>query len=352
MISPIGTFLTRMDGALVGGMDSIIAAMTSAMATPVALAAVCYYGVQGLKLANGDPTPLHGFVPQLIRVGIVIWLSSNLDAFNYWVRDVFFTGLPNFLGGVVTGSTGGSINSLSATAAAFDNIWSQLWVIIGTVWTQVGLSVTSVVLALAGLLTAVVGGLGLVVMALVYLCARFVLAVVICMSPVLIGCAMFEATRPIFERAVGKVIALVVLQVAGFIVLQLVLNGHTWFMAQATTAILASVSNAGVFAEALQVLAAMIVWFIAGAYVMWHLPSVAYSIGSGVSISGGGLALALLLRNQGGKGGGGDREARPPSDPPPGSLRLTLPPREISQAGGLLALPPPAPPPLDTSTRS
>ena len=75
--------------------------MTSAVATPIALAAVVYYAVQGLKLANGDPAPLHSFVPQLIRVGVVIWLSSNLDAFNLWVRDVFFTGLPNALAAAV-----------------------------------------------------------------------------------------------------------------------------------------------------------------------------------------------------------------------------------------------------------
>ena len=89
MIFPIGTFLTRMDAALTGSMGGIIASMTSAMATPIAAAAVVYYAVQGLKLANGDPTPLQNFVPQLIRVGTVIWLSSNLSAFNQWVTGIF-----------------------------------------------------------------------------------------------------------------------------------------------------------------------------------------------------------------------------------------------------------------------
>ncbi|MGI4943867.1 MAG: type IV secretion system protein [Janthinobacterium lividum] len=101
MIAPIGSFLTYIDGVLSGSMDSIIASMTSAMAAPVAAAAVCYYGVQGLKLANGDASPLQNFVPQLIRIGMVIYLSSNLDGFNQWVRAIFFTGLPNALSGVV-----------------------------------------------------------------------------------------------------------------------------------------------------------------------------------------------------------------------------------------------------------
>ena len=133
------------------------------MATPVAAAAIVYYAVQGLRLANGDSAPLQNFVPQLIRVGTVIWLSSNLGAFNQWVRDIFFTGLPNALGAVIANSTGATGNSLGATAAIFDNIWSQIWIIVGSVWAQVGFSAMGAVTAIAGVLAAIFGTLGLVV---------------------------------------------------------------------------------------------------------------------------------------------------------------------------------------------
>ena len=161
MILPIGTFLTRMDAALTGSMGGIIASMTSAMATPIAAAAVIYYAVQGLKLANGDPTPLQNFVPQLIRVGTVIWLSSNLSAFNQWVTGIFFTGLPNALAAAIANSTGSTGNSVNATAAIFDNIWSQIWVVVGTVWAQAGFSTMGAVAAIAGVLAAIIGTLGL-----------------------------------------------------------------------------------------------------------------------------------------------------------------------------------------------
>src|ERR1700712_1987799 len=170
MISPIGSFLTRMDSTLSGSMDNIIAAMTSAMAAPIAAAAVCYYGVQGLRLANGDSSPLQNFVPQLIRVGAVIWLSSNLTAFNQWVRAIFFTGLPNALSNVVTGGLASGIpDTISGTAAAFDNVYNQLWAVIGMLWMQVGFSVTGVLAAFTGVLAALFGSLGLVYMAVVYL---------------------------------------------------------------------------------------------------------------------------------------------------------------------------------------
>src|ERR1700709_1286711 len=138
MINPIGTFLTHTDAALTGSMGGIISFMTSSMATPVTVMAIIYYAVQGLRLANGDPEPLDNFVPQLIRVGTVIWLSSNLNAFNQWVTNIFFTGLPNALGSVIANSTGATGNSVNATAAIFDNIWSQIWIVVGTVWAPAG----------------------------------------------------------------------------------------------------------------------------------------------------------------------------------------------------------------------
>jgi len=348
MISPIGTFLTRMDMALTGSMDGIIASMTSAMAAPIALAAVIYYAVQGLKLANGDGTPLHGFVPQLIRVGTVIWLSSNLSAFNLWVRDIFFTGLPNTLGAVITNSTGGTANSVTGTAAIFDTIWNQMWVIVGTVWMQAGWSAMGAVAAFAGILTVITGGLGLIILALIYLGARMVLAIIVCLGPVIIGCAMFDATRPVFERAVGKVVALILLQTAGFIVLQMVLMGNQWFIAQAVTAGIHAAAGTAALADELEILCALVVWFVAGAFAMYSLPKVAYSIGSGVSLSGPSmLAMAFLARSFGGGDG-----ASPAAGGNGASLALSLAPPGTSSPAGGIALPPPAvPPPITSSTR-
>jgi type IV secretion system protein VirB6 len=348
MIHPIGSFLTRMDAALSGSMDGIIAAMTSAMAAPVAAAAVVYYAVQGLRLANGDSTPLQNFVPQLIRVGTVIWLSSNLSAFNQWVRDIFFTGLPNALGAVIANSTGATGNSLGATAAIFDNIWGQIWIVVGTVWAHVGFSAMGAVTAIAGVLAAICGALGLVYLALVYVCARMVLAVIVCLAPALIGCAMFDATRPIFERALGKIVALIVLQTAGLIVLQIVLMGDQWFIAQAVTASFNALADSGARGDEIEIFVALVVWFAAGAFAMYNLPAIAYSIGAGGPVSGPPLLLLYhLMQSLRGKGGANGAE---PPPLPSSNLNVSLAPRET---GGNSALPPPPPPPpsIATSTR-
>ena len=346
MILPIGTFLTRMDTALTGSMDGIIAAMTTYMATPVALCACLYYIMQGLRWANGDASVADGFWPQLIKVGIVMWLASNLDAFNLWVRDLFFVGIPATFARVVSSSTGPTAGTLDGTAAVFDAVWTQLWVIVGTVWMQVGFSVTGVLAGLTGLLTALFGGASLLVIAMIYLGARFVLAVVVCLLPAIIACAMFEATKGIFERTVGKVVSLILLQVAGFIVLQIVLAGNQWFMVQATNAIITATTNSAVMAEALQILLAICVWFVGGAYAMWQVRAVAYSIGSGIMVSGPSAfaSIALLRALRGRDGGGGGRPA--PDEPRRGGPRdfsLSLARSEVGSGSrpAALALPPP-----------
>ena len=237
MINPIGTFLTHTDAALTGSMGGIISYMTSSMATPVTVSAIIYYAVQGLRLANGDPEPLDNFVPQLIRVGTVIWLSSNLSAFNQWVTNIFFTGLPNALATAIGNGTGNAPTGLNGTAAAFDNIWAQVWIILGNILGQASLmSATGVVALLAMVLVAVFGFGCLMLLVLVYECARLLLAVLVCLAPVIIGCALFDVTRPIFERAMGTVVSLILLQTAGLVVMQIVLMGDQWFVAQAVTA--------------------------------------------------------------------------------------------------------------------
>lgn len=322
MFNPIGSFLVRMDQALAGSMDGIISSMTSAMAVPVAAAAIVYYAVQGLKFANGDPEPLNNFVPQLIRVGVVIWLSSNLGAFNQWVRDIFFTGLPNAIALAIGSSTGTTANSVSATAALFDAIWGQTWLVVGSVWGLVTFTTMGVMLGIAAILAGIFGGLGLLVLAMVYICARLLLAVVICLAPVLIGCAMFDATRPIFDRAVGTVVSLILMQLIGLIVLQIILLGDQWFMAQIVTAFFNAMAAPSAMADEIQILIGLIVWFVAGAYAMYNIPTVAYSIGAGIAPRGPPLMLMAALASR--IGGGGSGGSSPPSSPPsPPSLNIT-----------------------------
>ena len=184
-------------------------------------------------------------------------------------------------------------------------------------------------------------GLGLGFLALVYITARFTMAVLVCIFPAIIGCAIFDATRPIFDRAVGKMVALIILQTLGLVILQIIMLGNQWFMVQATNAIISAATNSAVFAEAIQVMLAMAVWFLAGAYVMWNVAPIAYSIGTGISSSGPSVyALSLL----GGRSGGGAGMPALPTLPAAPQYGLSLAPPQLE--GPSNRLPPPPPPAL------
>jgi hypothetical protein len=108
-------------------------------------------------------------------------------------------------------------------------------------------------------------------------------------------------------------------------------------MAQATTQILAAVGNSAAFAEAMETLAALCVWFIAGAFAMYNVPAVAYSIGSGIAVAPGAFAAAAmsrLLRGSSGKSrGGGDASFNGGGSQPP-NLNLSLNRAELEGDSG------------------
>jgi type IV secretion system protein VirB6 len=347
-LNPIGTFVQRFDAALTGSIDGIIGAMVTYASAPIGLCAVLYYVIQGMKFAQGDAEVLHAFWGRLIKIGTLVWLTSNLSAFNLWIRDLVFLGIPNALNVALGPAMGAAPGTVTSTAAMFDNVWSQLWEIVGMVWMQMGFSVTGMLAGVVGVLTILFGGGGLLVIAMVYLGARMVFAVLVCLAPIIMILAIFEATKGVVERAIGKAIALIILQVAGFIVMEIVLLGNQWFMARATEAILLAVGHGAVLAEALQILLSVCAWFLAGAYGMWQIRAVAYSLGSGVMLPGpSAYALSLLSRI----GGGGRGGPATPGPAPAGPLSIDLARPALSSSQPALS-PPARPPALSHSTRS
>lgn len=387
MISPLGSFLSLMDNTLNTSVDRLIEATTSAVATPVTIAAVIHFGVQGFKLANGDATPAHTFVLQAVRVSLVIWLSSNLDAFNRWVKDFFFLGLPNSLNAAAASANAGAADGAAATArvggvqttaATFDLVWSQMWTVLGRAKAEAGF-LDPLVLAVD--IAGILGGLSLLAMALIYLLARLILAIVVVAMPILIACAMTDVTRPIFERGIGKMIALIFLQFAGIVVLQLVITGDQIFLDQIIaaqrahqgggtanctaeletylpgacglgTGAVPGTSAGAALATTMQVVVAMVVWLMGGAFALYALPAIAYSIGTGIAIStapamlGTGAAAresVHLMQTLLGKLDGLKMPAVP-SLPTSPNLSLSMAPKALPAPGNVL--PPPPPPPL------
>ena len=144
------------------------------------------------------------------------------------------------------------------------------------------------------------------------------------------------------ERWIGKGVSLIILQVAAVITLQIVIAGDQTFMAALNPS-----SGTPDLPTQLQNLTSMAIWLLLGAFAIYSLPAIAYSIGTGVATSvlpialaalaGAGMAAELLPSGGGGGGSGTDT----PFD---GELNLSLARAELSGGGmaGLTSPPPPA----------
>jgi type IV secretion system protein VirB6 len=283
MISPIGSFMVQFDAAITAGMNAGITGLTAYLAPPVMTCLAIYYVIQGIRIVQGDGAPVQHFVTQLLRNVMILWFCSNADIYNRWVRDIFFVGLPTALNKAIMTQTVAGVpppasmaNGVTGTAALFDSVWALMD-------QQVGLILSHAPLLdfgsrMAAVLFGLTGGLALLIIAMVYLMTRFILAIVIEIGVVAVACLIFDATKPIFERWLGKIIALVVLQVTAIVVLQIVLTVDQNLMKQIVAA-------GGGVPDQVQGLMSMVVLFFMGAFAIYSLSAIAYSIGTGVSIS-------------------------------------------------------------------
>ena len=282
MISPIGSFLSQFDVNITAAMNVGITGLVAYVKAPVITSLAIYYMIQGVRIAQGDGAPVQQFVTQLFRNVMILWFCSDAALYNQWVRDFFFTGIPTALNKAVLSQTIGPgvgvANGVTGTAAAFDQIWDLMNVQVANV--NAHADFWDVSTRLAAQFCGLTGGLALFVIAMVYLMTRVILAVVIELGVLAIACLIFDATKPIFERWLGKVIALVFLQVTAIVVLQIIIAVDQEYMKQITVAY----TGAQVASE-VQGLVAMVVMFGMGAFAIYSLPAIAYSIGTGVSIS-------------------------------------------------------------------
>ena len=86
---------------------------------------------------------------------------------------------------------------VQGVGASFDQIWDLMWVDVGQVFAKAG--TFDVGSKVAAMLCGLGVSIDLVVMAAVFIMARFLLAIVIVFGPVMIGTLLFETTKPIFE---------------------------------------------------------------------------------------------------------------------------------------------------------
>lgn len=324
LLAPIGAFLTQFDTAIDTAQTSAVSGVVAAMKAPIAAMGVIYFALMGWRIAAGDHDRINSFTFSMAKIGTIFFLAANLTPFNTWIVGVFEHGFVASISNAAVGTTTGPASTPAGVGDALDAIWNNMWVRAAMVWQQAGtLDVSSRIIA--GLMVLVCG-IGLVLVAGVYLIARFLFAIVIVLGPIAIACAMFSSTRAIFERWIGKGVALIVLQVAAVITMQIVFKGSQTFITPPGAAVTTPMQ--------LQNMVGMTIWVAMSAFAVYSLPALAYSLGTGVAVSLAPIVNTALgaaaLATRMGSGGGGPPNVPPGGGSPP-EINLSLHRAEIAK---------------------
>jgi type IV secretion system protein VirB6 len=131
----------------------------------------------------------------------------------------------------------------------------------------------------------------------VYEIGQIMLGVVIGIGPFVLAGYLFDSTRGIAERWLGKLIGLSILTLLIAIALEIILQGDvTYIQAAAATGVLD-------IQQSLAILMQAALFYALGAVIIVLLPSIAAYIGGGISFSPGQLASVVIPAARGAAAG-------------------------------------------------
>ncbi|UEM08127.1 type IV secretion system protein (plasmid) [Skermanella rosea] len=272
------------DNSLLEGMDAAISAGLDWAMPQLRVALMLYVAGTGILMMyhKTDGWSFASAALKAMAIGALIQ-STN---YNYYVRDLFFTDLPNQIAFSLNGPRI-TVNS----AQQFDVMWSAVMhfcaFILGqaTGWSHI---MDRALVWLFALLIL----LALWVCFIIWYISRVFMALVICMGAFLVILYLFRHTRGYVEQWIGKLVGLTMLQLTASILLRIIL-----IVMNARLRAMQNDPGIGVD-EMLNNMAGLTGVFWMGALLMVALPS-AISIGSGV-----GAGAAVTAGMLGGIGAG------------------------------------------------
>lgn len=241
----------------------------SAVSGPLTAVVVIWIIVQGILVMRGDISARSG-ITKILRVVLVVSLLTSFSYFSTYIVDLFQNTLPNWAAGAITGSSGAS-----TTPGMFDKVWNGSMAIAKAADAQL----TPFNISGAVELALLEGGIGLclIIAFAVYEIGQIMLGVVIAVGPFVLAGYLFDATRGVAERWLGKLIGLSILTLLIAIALTIILQGDVTYIHTAAAQGALDVETS------IAVLMQATLFYALGAVIIVLLPSIAAYIGGGIS---------------------------------------------------------------------
>jgi type IV secretion system protein VirB6 len=259
------------------GTQTAITSLLAAVATPLLACVTLWIIVQGILVMRGDIDP-RGGITRIIKVALVIGILTSSGLYTNYVQTLFITTIPNWF----ATAAGGSQAAITSTPATFDNMWQVTEHTVEIVGAQIAIYdvVDSVSLVLIELSIMVL----LVVTFAIYEFATIAIGIMVAIGPVLIVGYLFEATKGVTDRWIGKLMTYSLLTLLINITLNIVLTGEKTYM----RVILAQqASGLAAVPIEIKILIELAMFFAMGAFIIISLPAIAAALGGGLGVSPG-----------------------------------------------------------------
>ena len=213
-------------------------------------------------------------ITKIIKVSLVVGLLGSSGLYATYVQSLFITVLPQWAATAVSGSS-----SSITTPVNFDNIWQSL----ESVVLQVQQAIPSldfidpITLGIAEIATLLL----LVVSFAVYEFAIVMTGIMVAIGPVLLVGYLFEATKGIADRWVGKLLTYSILTLLINVTMNIILTGEKTYL---RSVIVGAINGLGV-PQQVKLILSFVMFVAMGAFIILGLPAVAAALGGGLSLS-------------------------------------------------------------------
>jgi type IV secretion system protein VirB6 len=266
------------------GINSSITSLLTAVAQPLMASVTLWVIIQGILVMRGD-MDARGGVTRIIKVAFVVGIITSSGLYTTYVQTLFTTTIPNWF----ATAAGGTTLSATSTPGTFDNMWQVTEHTVETVSSHIAMYdvVDAVSLALIEIALMVL----LTITFAIYEFAIIIIGIMVAIGPVLIVGYLFEATKGVADRWVGKLITYSLLTLLINITLAVVLSGEKAYM---RVILMNQASSASSVAIEIKVLIELAMFNAMGTFIVLSLPAIAAALGGGLSVSPGQAILNAI----------------------------------------------------------
>lgn len=279
--APFYVFDQTIQQPFTNGMNATVNSAMSAIQGPLTALVVLWIIVTGILVIRGDVDARTG-ITRLMKVSLIVGILMSTTLYNQYVVTFFTVGLPDWLASSFLGVTGAQ-----PSAHQFDAIWNQADILFANAEKNLNFYNVLYSVELGVLRDFVIFPIGLTF--LIFELAKIMMDVVICIGPFVLAGYLFEATKAVADRWIGKLIGLTILTLLIDIVLSIIINGDKAYYGVSMTSLTVATT-----AETITICIQFLGFLTLGSLITCFLPAVASYIGGGVSFSPLGMVASAM----------------------------------------------------------